>query len=686
MPDDFIRPLEVAITSSLKDIQETMAHIEDSLKATNAAIISSYEASQKSINDKTKKAADAVIKANEASAKKINDDTADTHEEIRNKDKETADKINENQKSTAETVGSILSSSLASAATQAAGQITNQFRSMLQEYTREQQKLSFNLIGSGMTYDTVKTALASMGANAFIKQQKVYENLTNLVSSGITMNAAQRAYLQTAAEQVGLQFRANDESLNRLIQLQQADLSEARLAQMAGLKEFLEQNYKNSQYIYNGFNQVSNALIQMQSLMTAQVAMSTEKTIQTYLGAFTSAGGSGADTIAQAIGKIGAGDFNLDSGMQNLLVMAASRAGLSYADILNRGLDSGSSERLMQEMFKYIASMGGNNSNVAMNAMANAFGVSVSDIRAAQQMNVGNISTDYSTDISKFFAQIEESTNRSTQLATWWENALSNQALTTPLGLVGFDIANSLSQIIGGGLKSLSQAQSIWGSVSGANKGEAILGTVVENLPALGILGSIGMDIGKNFFSLDTLKGLSSQEGLNGFISKFLEAAGFGQGAVLRDYNALGGIDNSSYFTTQGNFSGVTGGTSQSGVITNDEDQKPGTTVEFAFEEGEKEGYDFQDLYHLLADDYPTTTFMTEANIAHANNEVLLGDSKTTQYLVDMLTITAVSTENILMILENSLGGANRTLIDMSALNLVNMWGDWSGTTGGGGE
>ena len=73
----------------------------------------------------------------------------------------------------------------------------------------------------------------------------------------------------------------------------------------------------------------------------------------------------------------------------------------------------------MQEMFRYIASMGGNNSNVAMNAMANAFGVSVSDIRAAQQMNVGNISTDYNTDISKFFAQIEESTNMSTQFANW---------------------------------------------------------------------------------------------------------------------------------------------------------------------------------------------------------------------------------------------------------------------------
>lgn len=90
-----------------------------------------------------------------------------------------------------------------------------------------------------------------------------------------------------------------------------------------------------------------------------------------------------------------------------------------------------------------------------------------------------------------------------------------------------------------------------------------------------------------------------------------------------------------------------------------------------------EEAHTFEDLYHLLADDYPTTTFSTVANIPHeTNNVVMIGSTETTQYIVDMLTITAVSTENILMLLENAFGGANRTLIDMSALELQNMWGD----------
>ena len=88
-------------------------------------------------------------------------------------------------------------------------------------------------------------------------------------------------------------------------------------------------------------------------------------------------------------------------------------------------------------------------------------------------------------------------------------------------------------------------------------------------------------------------------------------------------------------------------------------------------------------MYNLLADDFPTTTFATVANIASANNSVLLGDAKTTQYITDMLTITAVSAENILMLLENYFGGANFTLTNIGSIPLENRWGDWSGVQSG---
>ena len=275
-----------------------------------------------------------------------------------------------------------------------------------------------------MDYNTIQNALSVLGTNAFVKQQTVYDNLRKLVESGITYNVAQRAYLQTATEQVGLQLNQNAEKFNNLIQLYRADISEARAGQMAGLKIFLEQNYKNSQYIREGFASVSDALYEMQSIMTVQNAMLTEKTIQTYLGSFRSAGGSSRvmGSLATAINQIGSGDFNLDNGMQNLLVMAAARSGLSYADLLTGGLTEADANKLMQGVFNYASSLEGigGGSNVAMNAIAKIFGLSVADIKAAQNMGLGTngLATNWNSSIGSFFGNFANSTAFSTKLST----------------------------------------------------------------------------------------------------------------------------------------------------------------------------------------------------------------------------------------------------------------------------
>ena len=51
--------------------------------------------------------------------------------------------------------------------------------------------------------------------------------------------------------------------------------------------------------------------------------------------------------------------------------------------------------------------------------MANMFGVNVSDIRAASQMNLKNITTNYDTSISSFLSNLAESTNSSTRMSNW---------------------------------------------------------------------------------------------------------------------------------------------------------------------------------------------------------------------------------------------------------------------------
>ena len=254
--------------------------------------------------------------------------------------------------------------------------------------------------------------------------------------------------------------------------------------------------------------------------METGMAMATEKTIQGYLGAFASAGGSNVSGLAAALNQIGSGDFNLDSGMQNLMVMAASRAGLSYADILTSGLNANSSDALLNAMFSYIASMGSTGSNVATRAMANIFGVSMSDIKAAQGMARNGVSTNYSSDISDFFTKLAYTTNTSTMLNTWFGNQLGKNAFSSVnsgLGLVGFDLLTGITDMVGNAI--LDAAKTPSGLVESlidvggvGKKGLSLLGTGIKALPGFAILAPILGEAFSNF----SLSGLLSHNNEGG--------------------------------------------------------------------------------------------------------------------------------------------------------------------------
>lgn len=431
----------------------------------------------KDLLDEYTNTTDDNIKKNEKSADKIN-----------KKKKDTADEINTETESSWEKIGDRLKQHISNATSS----LMSNYEQMLRSYTETQQQLQFNLFGSNLDMTTVRNTLDSLSTNTFVRQQQVYSNLTNLVTSGITANATQRAFLQTLSDNTSLGFNNMETSLNRLIQLQRTDLSESRLVMMAGLREFLQQNYQNSQYIKQGFSQVSDALLEMQSIMSADVAISTERTIQTYLGSFSAAGGSAGGSIAQALNAIGTGNFSgLDQGMQNLMVMAASRAGLSYADLLTGGLDAASSDALLTAAFSYIADMqdvGGGN-NVAMNAMARLFGVNVSDIRAASQMNLGAARTGYNYSLSDFLGAVQESTPESVQLSNLINNLISNQAMSGDL--TTYEVGKMLYPILG----DLSSAVGSLIPVAGNFLG-GLGNAYFNNAQLLGVLGGMLGDIG----------------------------------------------------------------------------------------------------------------------------------------------------------------------------------------------
>jgi len=170
------------------------------------------------------------------------------------------------------------------------------------------------------------------------------------------------------------------------------------MAIQASLKTFLNQNYQTSQYIKDGFESVSDALLQAQSLMSANSAMQVEAEVQKWMGALSSAGMS-TETInklAEALGQLGSGNVSALNGtdMQRLLIMGANEVGKSYTDILLGGLTEDSIDAIMSGVVKYMTNViGTSDNNVVMSELARVFGVTVSDVVAAKNSDLVTIMT-----------------------------------------------------------------------------------------------------------------------------------------------------------------------------------------------------------------------------------------------------------------------------------------------------
>lgn len=106
------------------------------------------------------------------------------------------------------------------------------------------------------------------------------------------------------------------------------------------------------------------------------------------------------NSLASALNALGSGDIsNLGSGISNLVLMGAARAGLDYGALLNNGLDAKTADILLANITSYLQEMGANQSNVVRSQLGNLFGVNITDIISAQNMRstTGSVSSDIGT-------------------------------------------------------------------------------------------------------------------------------------------------------------------------------------------------------------------------------------------------------------------------------------------------
>lgn len=230
----------------------------------------------------------------------------------------------------------------------------------------------------------------SVGVTGFFKTETMMDNLQKLVEEGVATNLDQRAFLNTLKDDIATTFDAANGTLLRLIRLQQSDSTASRLGMEAYLTRFLNELVSDTSYLKQTFDNVETALIDASSQMTSSMATEMEYVVQKWLGALTGVGlsESTATNIATALGQLGSGNVEALSGsnMQNLLITAASRANLSYSNLLQGGLTAQSTNALMRSLVDYMVEMGSSGSNVVKSQLASTFGIGISDLTAASQL------------------------------------------------------------------------------------------------------------------------------------------------------------------------------------------------------------------------------------------------------------------------------------------------------------
>lgn len=289
------------------------------------------------------------------------------------------------------------------------------------------------LQGSEKNYKDVMGKISTnLAMSPFVRSQKVVENMKALVDQGVAYNVEQRAFLSTISDKIANTFDAFDANLLRLIRLQQADTTAARLGMEASLTKFLNGMFQDTSYLNDIYDQVSAAIIDANASMTRDMSAQFEYIVQKWLGSLSAVGMS-SDTINQiatGLNYLATGDVtNLanNTQLQTLMAMSASKAGISYADMLVKGLDASTTNKLLEGMMSYLKEIAENSDNqVVRAAYGDVFNLSMSDMKAISNLTQG--------DISKISKQTLSYSGMESELTKQFVTLLSRTSMTEMMG------------------------------------------------------------------------------------------------------------------------------------------------------------------------------------------------------------------------------------------------------------
>ena len=313
------------------------------------------------------------------------------------------------------------------------------------------------LQGLDRDYDDMSWKVkGNLAINPFISLQKTYENLNSMIHSGIAYNVEYRAFLQTLSEKVAETFEANNETLLRIVRLQQADSTANRLALESTLTEFYNKMYEDSTYLQNTFDNVSSALLEASSVMSADDSVNFEYVVQKWLGSLYSLGMSGGavESIAQGIGLLGSGNVTAltsNNALNSLFALAASKARMPYNELLTEGLTAKDTNDLLKAMVEYLAEIAHNEDNlVVRSAYGDIFNLTQSDFKALSNLRISDINNIYNAGDSVDWTQrLKQDTSFSTLFSRTTISEMTDTLVNNALYSLGESLgSNPVTQVI----------------------------------------------------------------------------------------------------------------------------------------------------------------------------------------------------------------------------------------------
>ena len=220
-------------------------------------------------------------------------------------------------------------------------------------------------------------------------------------------------------------------------------------------------------------------------------------------------------TFAQGINYLGTGNvtsLSSNSSLQNLLVMSANRSGISYSDMLTKGVDADTANALLKGMVLFMQDIAKSENQVVKAQYADLFGMTISDMSAILNVTAEDLKN-IAGNMLSYQESVEELTHQSQQvpsrmhLSEMMDNLVSNAKagigaeIANSPGLYATWMINDLIEQATGGIN----IPFISAFGSGVDLNANINQLVKLGIIGLGTLGQIGNIIG----------GLGSRGGLN---------------------------------------------------------------------------------------------------------------------------------------------------------------------------